>query len=99
MRTQQRGCLIGRVRSRLVRLDDDECDDRLARRLIGSTDHGRFGDHVMRHESRLDLLCREAVPRDVHHIVDATEKHDVAIGVDVCAITGEVLPLTIFRES
>src|SRR5436305_14855446 len=46
----------------------------------------------MRDQSGLDLGRRDAMPRDVHHVVDAPEQPVVALLVTLAAVAGEVAP-------
>ena len=68
----------------------DERDDRLAGDVVLGADdrglgHGRVGD-----EGGLDLGGRDAMAAHVHHVVDAAEQPEVALVVDLGAVTGEV---------
>ena len=67
--------------------------DGLTGRLVGGADDGGLGDLRVRHERRLDLGGREPVARDVHDVVDAAEQPDVAVGVVLRAVAGEVVLL------
>ena len=73
-------------------LQRDERDDRLARELVGGAHDRRLGDGGVADERVLDLGGREAVPRDVHHVVDAAEQPQVAVLVALRAVAGEVAP-------
>ena len=53
-------------------------------------DDGGLGHAGMPDQSRLDFGGRDAVARNVHHVVDAAQHPDVAVGVDACTVTGEV---------
>ena len=65
-------------------------DDRLARGRVRAAADGRLGDPLVVDERRLDLDRRDAMPRDVHHVVDAAEEPEVAVGVDAGAVAREV---------
>ena len=76
----------------LAALERHERDDRLARERVGAAAHGGLGDAPVIDERRLDLDRRDAVTRDVHHVVDATEQPEVAVLVDARAVSGEIHP-------
>ena len=71
-------------------LQRHERDDRLAGRRVVARRDRRLGDLVVVDERRLDLDRRDAVARDVHHVVDAAEQPEVAVLVDPRAVAGEV---------
>ena len=77
----------------LVALEDHVGDDRLTGRRIGAAAHGGLGDLRVVDERRLDLDRREAVTRDVHHVVDATEQPEIAVRVEPGAVAREVVAL------
>ena len=58
-------------------------------RVVARRD-GRLGDLLVVDERRLDLDRRDAVAGDVHHVVDAAEQPEVAVGVDPGAVAREV---------
>jgi hypothetical protein len=52
--------------------------------------HRGLGDCRVIHQARFDLHRAEAVTGDVQHVVHAAEDHEVAVGVALGAIAGEV---------
>src|SRR5215203_2445182 len=70
---------------------DDEGDDALTSDGVGGPDDGCFGDRWVGDESRFDLSGRDAVPRHVHDIVDATEKPQITVLVLLRPVAGKVL--------
>ena len=70
---------------------DDEGDDPLAGDVVGGADHGGLGHGRMRDERGLDLGRRDAVPRDVHDVIDAAEKPQRAVEVDLGPVAREVV--------
>ena len=76
----------------LVALERHVGDDRLAGRRVGAAADGGLGDLRVVDERRLHLDRRDAVARDVHHVVDPAEQPVVAVGVDPRAVAGEVVP-------
>src|SRR5207248_1969171 len=64
--------------------------DRLSLDLVAAPDHRRFGDARMIDERALDFHRADAVPGDVDHIVDAAEQPEVAVGVTLRAVAGDV---------
>ena len=71
-------------------LERHERDDRLAGHRVVPGRDGRLGDLLVVDERRLDLDRRDAVARDVHHVVDAPEQPEVAVRVDAGTVAGEV---------
>ena len=65
-------------------------DDRLAGGRVRTRADRRLGDVLVVDERRLDLDRRDAVPGDVHHVVDPPEQPEVAVLVDPGAVAGEV---------
>ena len=57
---------------------------------FSSSDHRRLGDRLVVHERGLDLHRRDAVARDVHHVVHAPEQPEVAVFVALRPVAGEV---------
>ena len=80
-----------------LRLQDDEGADALAGGLIGRADNGCLGNAGMTDQCRLDLCRRDPVARHVHHVVDAAEQPDVAVGVDARPVAGEI-PTSAYRD-
>ena len=73
-----------------LRLEDDERADGLSGLLVGRADHGGLRHSGVPHQRGLDLGGRDAVPGDVHDIVDAAQHPDLAIAAVARAVTGEV---------
>src|SRR5437588_6086485 len=73
-----------------LRLERDERHDSFADDGVGARDDGGLGHRRMVHERRLDLVGRQAVPGDVHHVVDAAEEPEVAVLVPAGAVAGHV---------
>ena len=69
---------------------DDVSDDCLAGGRISCTHYRSLSDRRVVHESGLDLGGGDPVTRDVHHIVHTAEHPDVAVLVDLRAVTCEV---------
>ncbi len=69
---------------------DHERADLLALDRVVGADRGRLGDGRVLHEARLDLGGRDAVAGDVDHVVDAAHQPEVAVGVGLRAVAGEV---------
>ena len=53
-------------------------------------DHRGFGDRLVQHEGAFHFGRAHAVPRDVHHVVDASGDPVVAVRVASRAVAGEV---------
>ena len=68
----------------------DKRRDRLARQLVLAPNHRSLGDCRVRHQRRLHLHCGDVVAGDQHHIVDPTEQPQVAVFVDLGAISRKV---------
>jgi len=62
-----------------VALERHERDDRLARELVRLRHDGSLGDLLVGHDRRLDLGGREAMPRDVDHVVDPSDDPQVSV--------------------
>src|SRR5699024_11116586 len=62
----------------------------LARDHVGDD---RLPRGVVTHEGRLDLGCGDPVAGDVHDVVDPAEDPQVAVGVPLGAVAGEVVAL------
>ena len=62
--------------------------------VVGSRrpDDRRFGHGGVANQGVLDLGRRDAVARDVHHVVDPTEQPHVAVVVPLCPVAGEYMP-------
>ena len=58
--------------------------------LVGGADDGGLGHPGVPDERGLDLGGGDAVPGDVHHVVDAAEHPDLAVRVVAGAVAGEV---------
>ena len=71
-------------------LQRDERGDRLALDLVRASDDRRLGDARMIDERALDLHRADAMSGDVDHVVDAAEQPEVAVGVALGAVAGEV---------
>ena len=71
-------------------LERDERGDRLALDLVRSSDHGGFGDARVIDERALDFHRADAVAGDVDHVVHAAEQPEVAVGVALRAVAGDV---------
>ena len=65
-------------------------DDRLAGGGVGGAHDRGLGHRRVRHQRRLHLGGRDAVPRHVHHVVDPAEQPQVAVVVELGAVAGEV---------
>src|SRR5439155_13388207 len=70
----------------------DEGEDRLSGDRVLTSDHGRYGHLPMRDERGLDFGGRDAVPGDLHDVVDTSHEPEVAVLVASGAVAGEVLP-------
>ena len=68
----------------------DERRDRLPLDLVRLADHRRLGDLRVVDQRALDLHRADAVAGDVEHVVDAAEQPEVAVGVALGAVAGEV---------
>ena len=77
-------------RALVAALQRHERDDRLAGQRVVPAAHRRLGDARVVDERALDLDRRDAVARDVHHVVDPAEQPEVAVLVDPRAVAGEV---------
>jgi hypothetical protein len=97
-----RADLVGDVLAQL--LDHVRTVDRVPRRITKAT-HGpaplsrrsapttaASATLRVRHQRRLDLGGGDAVTRHVHHVVDPAQQPDVAVLVELRAVTGEVVP-------
>ena len=72
--------LLAKVVARLdPGLEDDEAEDGLAGDLILAADHRGFRHAFVVNQGTLDLGRAQAMPGDVHDIVDATHQPVVAI--------------------
>ena len=80
-----------------LRLQDDEGADALAGGLIGRADNG-LGNAGMTDQCRLDLCRRDPVAGHVHHVVDAAEQPDVAVGVDAAPSPAKYQPCSAYRD-
>ena len=78
---------VGRL---LICLEDDEGEDRLTADVVLLADDRGFGDGLVIDQRRFDLSRGDPVARHVHDVVDATQQPEVAVGVALGAITGEV---------
>ena len=75
----------------MVRLEDDEGADRLTGLGIGGSDDGGLGDAGVADEGRFDLSGGDAVPGDVHDIVDAAQQPDRALVIPLGTVAREVV--------
>jgi hypothetical protein len=78
-------------RAVLTRLERDVRDDRLTGLRVRPAAHGGLGHRRVVDERALDLDGGDAVTRDVHDVVDATEEPEVAVLVDPGTVAHEVL--------
>ncbi len=86
--------LLELLRQGFARLDallqGDERGDRLTLDLVRTADDGRFSDFRVIDERALDFHRADAMPGHVDHVVHAAEQPEVAVGVTLGAIAGEV---------
>src|SRR5690606_10735694 len=68
----------------------DESNDGLAGRAVGATHHGRLGHQRVRHQRGFHFHGTEAVTRDVQHVVDAAHDPEIAVGVALGTVAGQV---------
>ena len=67
-----------------------EAERRLAGQRVGRRGRCGLGHRRVLDQRRLQLDRREPVPGDVHHVVDAAQQPEVAVGVLARAVAGEV---------
>ena len=79
---------IGRV---VAAAQDDEGEDRLAADFVRLPDDCRLRDRWVRDQRALDFGRAQAMPSDIHDVVNAAEQPVVPLFVALAAITGEVL--------
>src|SRR4029450_4605449 len=99
LRTGQLADLLRHVLAQLVlhlvarlisALERHEGTDRLAGGLVLLADHGRPGDLLVRDQRRFAPARRQAVPRDVDHVVDPADDPEVAVLVAARGVAYEV---------
>ena len=78
------------LRTVLAVLQRDERRDRLALDLVRPADDRRFGDARVIDQRALHFHRADAVAGDVQHVVHAAEQPEVAVGVELRAVAGEV---------
>src|SRR5207302_3208278 len=69
-----------------------ECEDGLPGDRILAADNGGLGDLRVRDERGFDLRRRDAMPGDLHDVVDAAHEPEVAVLIATRSGAGEVLP-------
>ena len=68
----------------------DEGRHDLAPALVGETDHRHFRDRGMQREAAFDLDRRHVLAAGDDHVVDPAGDEQIAVGVDIAGIAGEV---------
>jgi hypothetical protein len=81
---------------RVARIDataqDDERGDGLPGGRVFLADNRGLRDRWVIDERGLDFRRADVVPRHEHDVVDAAQQPEVAVGVALGAVAGEVLP-------
>ena len=68
----------------------DEGDDDLAPALVRQAGHGHFDDGRVQRQAALDLDRRDVLAAGDDHVVDAAGDEEVAVGVEIAGVAGEV---------
>src|SRR6185312_4653016 len=72
-------------------LQHDERAYRLAGEVVGTTDHRRFGNHLVGDQRGFDLHRAQAMARDVQHVVDPAHDREITRrAVADRAVAGEI---------
>jgi hypothetical protein len=72
----------------------DEGGDDLAPAFVGEANHGDLGHRLVQRQAAFDLHRRDVLAAGDDHVVDAAGDEQVAIGVEVAGVAGEVPALT-----
>ena len=96
--TQLPGNLHGIIALGHAAFQHDKRHNGLAGGVVGTPDHSRLGHQRVGHQRRLDFHGAQTVSRYVQHIVNTPHDPEVAIGVALRTITGQIIAFELFRE-